>query len=134
DNEAGIPVFGSRRVLGEPLGLTRDQPVFAAAGIAHPDRFFADLRGSGWSVVGTRGFADHHRYSAADVAGLAREARAAGAAAILTTEKDYVRLRRFRPFEMVVTWAPLTMEPDPLPGFRHWLAGTLDAARDITRV
>jgi tetraacyldisaccharide 4'-kinase len=134
DNEAGIPVFGSRRVLGEPPGLTRDQPVFAAAGIAHPDRFFADLRGSGWSVVGTRGFADHHRYSAADVAGLAREARAAGAAAILTTEKDYVRLRRFRPFELVVTWAPLTMEPDPLPGFRHWLAGTLDAARDITRV
>jgi hypothetical protein len=25
------------------------------------------------------------------------------------------------------------MEPDPLPEFRRWLAGSLDAARDIWR-
>jgi hypothetical protein len=61
------------------------------------------------------------------------EARAAGAGTILTTEKDYVRLLPFRPFAVPVAWVPLTMEPDPLPEFRNWLTGALDAARDISR-
>lgn len=134
DNEAGIPVFRSRRELGAPRGVDPAQPVFALAGIAHPGRFFDDLRRAGWTLAGTRAFADHQRYTASHVSTVVREARAAGAAAILTTEKDYVRLRPLRPFPMPIGWVPLTMEPEPLPEFRHWLAGSLDAARDITRV
>jgi len=50
---------------------------------------------------------------------------------IVTTEKDYVRLLRWRPFAMRIERATLTMEPDPLPAFRQWLTGALSAARDI---
>jgi hypothetical protein len=32
---------------------------------------------------------------------------------------------------MPLGWVPLTMEPDPLPEFRRWLAASLDGARDI---
>jgi tetraacyldisaccharide 4'-kinase len=107
------------------------ETVFAVAGIAAPARFFTDLRAAGWTLAGTLGFADHHRYSRGDVARIAAASRAAGAAAILTTEKDFVRLLPFRPFASRIGWVPLTMEPDPLHEFRRWLAGSLDAARDI---
>ena len=37
-------------------------------------------------------FPDHHRYTARDLDGLAAQARQAGARALVTTEKDRVRL------------------------------------------
>jgi hypothetical protein len=57
-------------------------------------------------------------------------ARRGGAEVLLTTEKDYVRLLPYRPFERPIAWVPLTMEPDPLAEFRDWLAAQLRAARD----
>lgn len=126
-----VPIFRARRTLAPVAGLDRGERVFAVAGIAAPGRFFADLRAAGWTLAGSRGYADHYRFSRADLERLTGEARAAGAAAILTTEKDFVRLLPFRPFAIPVAWAPLTMVPDPLPEFRRWLAGSLDAARDI---
>jgi tetraacyldisaccharide 4'-kinase len=39
-----------------------------------------------------RSFADHHRYSASDVDRLAANARVAGASALVTTAKDFVRV------------------------------------------
>jgi tetraacyldisaccharide 4'-kinase len=125
-----IPVFRGRRVLGRPDGVNPGSPVFAVAGIAAPEQFFAGLRAAGWDIRGTRIFADHHRYSREDLLKLTTEATASGADAILTTEKDYVRLLPLRPIVMKVGWVPLTMEPDPLPEFRQWLAGALDDARD----
>jgi tetraacyldisaccharide 4'-kinase len=125
-----IPVFRARRVLGRPDVVDLGSPVFAVAGIAAPQRFFSDLRAAGWEIRGSRPFGDHHRYSREDIRDLTAEAEASGAAAILTTEKDYVRLLPFRPFGMKVGWVPLTMEPYPLPEFRKWLAGALDGARD----
>ena len=86
---------------------------------------------AGHALAKTLVFRDHHRYSAADVKRIAREAREAAADRILTTEKDYVRLLPFRPFPVPIAWVPLTMEPDPLPEFRSWLSGALDAARDV---
>jgi tetraacyldisaccharide 4'-kinase len=131
DNEPGIPVFRGRRIPGVPDGVAPGTRVLAVAGIARPERFFDDLRRAGWDVAGVRAFGDHHPYSRRDVEALVAEARRAGAGAILTTEKDDMRLRRFRPFAMPFGAVPLTMEPDPLPEFRRWLAGSLDAARDI---
>ncbi|OFW09305.1 MAG: tetraacyldisaccharide 4'-kinase [Acidobacteria bacterium RIFCSPLOWO2_02_FULL_67_36] len=129
--EADVPVFAARRTLGTPESDMERGPMFAFAGIASPGRFFDDLRAAGWAVRGTMAFRDHHAYSRRDLARVYAAARAAGAAAVLTTEKDFTRLRRFRPFPMATGYVPLTMEPDPLPEFRRWLAGSLSAARDI---
>jgi tetraacyldisaccharide 4'-kinase len=65
---------------------------FLVAGIAHPERLEADVRSLGGDVAGRAFFADHHRFSAADVTRVEAEARAAGADAIVTTEKDLPRL------------------------------------------
>jgi tetraacyldisaccharide 4'-kinase len=128
---ASTATFRLRRSIGRIGGEIQKGSVMAVAGIAGPERFFEDLRSGGLAVVATAAFRDHHRYSRRDLDRLVRTARAAGAARIVTTEKDYVRLLPFRPFALPIDWVPLTMEPDPLPDFRVWLAGALNAARDV---
>jgi tetraacyldisaccharide 4'-kinase len=135
--EAPFALFRMQTTLGPPQPLdghdgdTRSGGALALAGIARPETFFEDLRAAGHAVTGTLIFRDHHRYSRADVARIVHAARESGAARILTTEKDYVRLLPFRPFAIPIAWVPLTMEPDPLPEFQRWLADALRAARDI---
>ena len=127
--DAESVVFRTRRVLAKPEGS--ELPAFAVAGVASPERFFDDLRALGCTLVGARAFRDHHSYTKRDVTRLTADAKAAGAHILLTTEKDYVRLLPFRPFAMPIVAVPLTMDPDPLSEFRHWLTGSLRAARDI---
>jgi tetraacyldisaccharide 4'-kinase len=124
------PFFRTRRALGSSPAL-KGTRVLAFAGIASPARFFQDLNSLDCVVLATRAFRDHHPYSRRDLDSLVTEATAAGAAALVTTEKDLVRLLPYRPFRMPVYGVALTMEPDPLPEFRQWLAGSLRAARDI---
>ena len=123
------PFFRTRRAVRLPS--LNGRPLLAFAGIASPARFFDDLRALGCELAGTLAFRDHHPYSRADLNAIVAAARTAGAQAILTTEKDYVRLLAWRPFAMRIDCAALTMEPDPLPEFRQWLTGSLRAARDI---
>jgi tetraacyldisaccharide 4'-kinase len=123
-------VFGVRRTTGVPPGLEPGARVVALAGIARPERFFADVRAGGWTILRTLSFRDHHPYSSADVAAIWTSARTADAAAVLTTGKDLVRLLPFRPFPLPVAALPLTMEPDPLPAFTEWLLAAVRAARD----
>lgn len=80
-------VVERRLRLEIPPGL-RGQKVFAFAGLANNAQFFVSLRKEGLTVVGTRGFPDHHRYTAADLESI--RAEAAGAT-IVTTEKDAVK-------------------------------------------
>jgi tetraacyldisaccharide 4'-kinase len=74
-----------------PEGLI-SRRLFAFAGLANNEQFFDSLRAQGLDVVATKGFRDHHRYTAANIAMLKETARRAGAEAIVTTEKDAVKI------------------------------------------
>jgi tetraacyldisaccharide 4'-kinase len=65
---------------------------FSFCGIGNPRAFFDDLRSWDFSVAGARSFADHHRYSGAEIRGLERAAAAVGANALICTEKDVFNL------------------------------------------
>ncbi len=65
------------------------EKVFAFAGIGRPEKFVTSLIEAGAIVTGTQFFPDHHPYSTAEIA---RLRTLAGDAALVTTEKDFVRL------------------------------------------
>lgn len=67
--------------------------VVAFAGIGRPEKFFRTVTEAGADIAAARAFADHHRYTAADIAALSALARRNGAA-LVTTEKDALRLPR----------------------------------------
>jgi tetraacyldisaccharide 4'-kinase len=79
------------KTLGEDA--RRRYKFFAFCGIGNPAAFFHDLRNWGFSVAGQRSFADHHRYSGAEIQALQAEAVAAGADALICTEKDVFNMR-----------------------------------------
>ena len=130
------PLFTLRRDLGALSGESSElvapgTPVMAVSGIANPARFVSDLRGAGWNAVQSLTFRDHHAYRHAEVAQIVATARTCGARAVVTTEKDFVRLLPYRPFPLPVVYLPLTMEIKPAAEFRAWLEASLRAARDL---
>lgn len=86
-HNAKAPIFRSRvMVTGEiPQG-----PVAAFCGLGQPRTFWRTLDELGIPVVCRLRFPDHHRYTQADVRDIERQA--AGAAALVTTEKDLMNL------------------------------------------
>jgi len=85
----------------------------ALAGIAHPDRFIAALKQDGWNVVDAITFADHHRYSRRDITRVAERVQSSGAEAVLTTDKDAVRLEAIDHIPFALYRVPLTVAFDP---------------------
>jgi tetraacyldisaccharide 4'-kinase len=127
-------VFRLRRYLERPrlvepagriVSPAAGTRVLALAGLARPDRFFADLAGDGWTVAGQVAFADHHRYTPEDLAQIVAKMRAVRAVMVVTTEKDLVRLLPLRPLPVPVAWAPMQVSIEPAAEFREWLSFTL---------
>ncbi len=61
-------------------------------GIARPEQFFAGIESAGTRIAVKRAFRDHHPYTPADMEHLLRAAQSAGARALITTDKDLVRI------------------------------------------
>ena len=81
------------RVIGE-IDSFKERRIVAFSGIAHPQDFAAALEEQGVQVARAEGFRDHHAFSAADMRHLQKLAQAAGAEALLCTEKDMVKLQQ----------------------------------------
>jgi tetraacyldisaccharide 4'-kinase len=77
----------------EPMTALADKPYLVACGIGDPESFAASLARHGGVCVGRRFFPDHHHFTDADVIGLRRAAAQASAAAIIVTEKDWMKIR-----------------------------------------
>ena len=75
----------------QPEGSLAGQRVFGFCGIARPDKFRETLVEAGAELAGWAAFPDHHRFSAAELARVLRDAEQARARAI-TTRKDAARL------------------------------------------
>jgi tetraacyldisaccharide 4'-kinase len=96
---SGQPVFSaSTRLLGfrsfnsPQTQLTKEEigpgPFYAFCGIGNPRAFFQDLKNWNLPLADRCEFPDHHRYDPRDVQEIEAAARAAGAQALVTTEKD----------------------------------------------
>lgn len=82
-------VFTDERV---PLEYLQGKKVGAVCGIAMPDSFEDGLKSLGAEIIYSRHYADHHRFSNEEVLNAINRTRARGGHALVTTEKDAVRL------------------------------------------
>ena len=83
-----------------PLGKEQTKPlprrVFAFAGLGDNTSFYESLKGLNISPVGFRALPDHVSYTPTLIRSLLDEAQRLGAEALLTTEKDAVKLLTFK--------------------------------------
>jgi len=126
------PIYRPLRRLvpfGETVGEEPRRVVVLAA-IARPQRFVDAVRQRGYSVEQQFIFPDHHWFTAADRQRVAQAAREAGAEAILTTEKDAVRLDPGTTDDVPIMFLPMDVQVDPADAFRAWLLARLASARE----
>lgn len=76
------------------LEKLRGMRVYAVSGIAAPLSFENSLEKLGATILERRHFADHHRFSQQETIEIVNRAQEIGADAVITTEKDAVRMTR----------------------------------------
>jgi tetraacyldisaccharide 4'-kinase len=119
------PIWRLRRKMEVPAV---DGPVVAFCGIARPRQFFAGIEAAGLRIGVRLAFPDHHRYTALDLDRLVIAARKTGATAIVTTEKDFVRLGKLAsafPESLPLKTAGLRIEIEREDEAVEWLAERL---------
>jgi tetraacyldisaccharide 4'-kinase len=109
----GGPHIAARDFAGRRVGVL--------TAIGNPAVFLDDLGRAGLSIVSESLCADHHDFARSDFASASDASRAAGADALVTTEKDAVKLER--------------LDPPPLPVYvaRIRPTGELEALFDAAR-
>jgi len=89
------PIFRARVVARSPAGVPGGElasPLGAFCGLGQPKAFWRTLEVLNVDAKLRISFPDHHRYTTADLEELGRQAAAAGAQALVTTEKDMMNL------------------------------------------
>ena len=76
-----------------PVAELAGRRLMAFAGLGSPQGFADTLDAAGIRRVAFAEFPDHHWFTPADLRELVQDARTAGAEGLITTEKDWVRLR-----------------------------------------
>ncbi len=110
----------------EPVDTPETQTLVAFSGIGKPDKFFNSLRRDGFEIVKAVSFPDHHPFTDRNLAALKKIAAKADAA-LMTTEKDLVRLPS--PFRDEVLTYPVRMRINAPEAMMDLLRSAIDAAR-----
>jgi len=114
---AGYEVVGLRGAEGgerlPPRGM-EGRRLLGFAGLASPRSFRETLASIGVVLAGFVEFPDHHWYAPEDLSSLVRQADGAGAEGLVTTEKDWVRLRGLPlpPRPVWVLCVRMVLDPD----------------------
>jgi len=108
------------------LAVLRTRRVLAFCGIGNPQAFFADLRRWGLELVDTIILPDHHRYTVEHFRGIVHRADLAGAAALVTTEKDRINFSVVPPSNPPCFCCGIDLALEDEAGFFAAVAGHLE--------
>jgi tetraacyldisaccharide 4'-kinase len=101
-----------------PVAELAGRRLLAFAGLGSPQGFADTVDATGIRRLGLAEFPDHHWFTAADVAELVRDARATGAQGLVTTEKDWVRMRDLPPLPLPLWVLPVRLSIEA--GLETW--------------
>jgi len=128
------PIWKLRRVMN--VAIVKE-PVAAFCGLGHPEQFFEGLKLANFKLVAEYAFPDHFTYTPAILRELVAEAKAWGATALLTTQKDHVRLGSLAenfPGGMPLITVKLTTEIEDIESVLDFLEDQLNAAAKASGV
>ena len=74
-----------------------DKKVFIISGLGNPEFFEKTVEDLGYEICGVKNYPDHYHYKRSDLDKVELLARESGASQILTTEKDWVKLKELKP-------------------------------------
>jgi tetraacyldisaccharide 4'-kinase len=113
----------------EPLNVLARSRVLVVAGIGNPAAFRAQVAASGANIVGEQTFPDHAAYTSATVDRILNEATRRGATSVVTTAKDWVKIRRVlrSPSADGVDWLVPRVEIEFRDGERDFLDRVFEA-------
>lgn len=118
-----IETSSGRRV---PVADLAGRRLMAFAGLGSPQSFADTLDAARIRRVGFAEFPDHHWFTPGDLAELVRDARAASAQGLVTTEKDWIRVRDLPPPALPLWVLPMRLVIDSgLDTWQRLLAGIL---------
>ena len=102
----------------QPLDFLKDKQIGALSAIAAPESFENALTQLGAQIDLARHFADHHRFTEKELSNFATRCLRRDVTAIITTEKDSVRLPRIGKLDVPIYF--LRVEIDILTGHESW--------------
>lgn len=120
DNAGDKPIFTARI---EPVITDLPEKAVAFCGIGKPEKFFQTLKRNNVQLKECYSFADHHIYTQAELDRMKQAASRVGAA-LITTEKDFVRLAETDREGIKVL--PITMALNDKVGLQKILLSAID--------
>jgi tetraacyldisaccharide 4'-kinase len=88
----------------------KNKKVFAFCGIGNPDSFFNTIRQLAATLVGSKSYNDHHRYTLSDINEIYEQAKRLKADFILTTQKDWTKITSLTAVKKDISFAYLAIE------------------------
>ena len=107
-----------------PISEVLELPFYAFCGIANPESFKNLLDCHNFTINGFSTFQDHHLYTKKNICALHDRAQDSGAQALLTTSKDFVKLKSMMPMDMPIFSLDIELVLDA--SFDDFLAQRLD--------
>jgi tetraacyldisaccharide 4'-kinase len=94
----------THRYTARPETAIGGRRLFAFSALANNDAFFSAVADMDVKVLGTKAFPDHHFYTHEDIESVVDKALETGCDAVVTTDKDFVRLpqKLVLPVDLVV--------------------------------
>lgn len=102
------------------------RPIAVLCGIGNPPAFVRQLNDAGYEQTWVSAFPDHHVYNQQEVDKVVEQAKQAGAACLITTAKDAVKLHGLR-FELPCYVLDIQIEIDNKERFVEMIRATVSA-------
>jgi len=93
-----------------PIEQLKGSRIYAFCGIGNPNSFINTIKALGAEITGSKIYNDHHQYNQSNLVDIYTQAGLAGAELILTTQKDWTKIKPLEPDTKDIRLAYMAIE------------------------